>query len=332
MRRREFIAALIGAAGSMGSNLRLGLAETRARRALLAYLSSATQTEAAEFIGIFLNDLRQQGYVEGRDFDITYRFADRRYEQLEQLARQLVELNPDVIVTPAGDNAVRAIKAVTQQIPIVSPTLGDPIHLGLINSFSHPGGNVTGVATFVEHLPQKQLEIAVEALPDNRIFGALVSTGSGETAFVQQKEIEAASTSLGVKVVFVPVSIPDDFDAAFRTLAEQHVEAVIVPNDGMFVVQRRRIVTLAATARLPDFYSVRDAVIAGGFMSYGTSLRENFRRAAALVIKILQGAPPAQLPVEFPTKLELVVNLKAAKNLGLNVPATVLARADEVIE
>ena len=332
MKRREFIAALGGVAASMTWNLQLGLAETRGKRALLAYLSSATQAEASEFIGIFLNDLREQGYIEKQDFDVAYRFADRQYDQMEQLARQLVALNPDVIITPAGDLAVRAIKAATQQIPIVSPTLGDPIHLGLISSFKEPGGNVTGVTTFVEHLPQKQLEIAVEALPGRTVFGALVNISSGETALLQQQEIEAASKSLRVKVVFVPVKIPDDFDDAFHTLAEHQVGAVIVPNDGMFVVQRRRIVALASALRIPDIYTFRDAVIAGGFLSYGISLRESFRRSAALVVKILQGTPPAQLPVEFPTKFEVVINLKTVKSLGLTVPPTLLARADEVIE
>jgi putative ABC transport system substrate-binding protein len=251
---------------------------------------------------------------------------------MEQLARQLADLNPDVIITPAGDFAVRAIRAATLQIPIVSPTLGDPVHAGIINSFNQPGGNVTGVTTIVEHLPQKQLEFAVEALPGKMMFGALVNISSGETALFQQQELEAASNSLRVKVVFVPVRIPDDFDAAFRVLADQRVEAVIVPNDGMFVVQRRRIVALASAAGIPDIYTFRDAVVAGGFLSYGISLRENFRRAAALVVKILEGTPPSQLPVEFPTKFEVVVNLKAAKSLGLAVPPTLLARADEVIE
>ena len=164
------------------------------------------------------------------------------------------------------------------------------------------------------------------------MFGALVNISSGETALLQQQEIEAASKSLRVKVVFVPVKIPDDFDDAFHTLAEQQVEAVIVPNDGMFVIQRRRIVALASALRIPDIYTFRDAVIAGGFLSYGINLRERFRRSAPLVVKILQGTPPAQLPVEFPTKLEVVINLKTVKSLGLTVPPTLLARADEVIE
>ena len=161
----------------------------------------------------------------------------------------------------------------------------------------------------------------------------LVNVAAGEPAFNQQREIEAASTTLGVSAITVAVGGPDDLEVAFRTLTERHhAEAVIVLQDGLFVTQRRRIVALASMARLPDIHSVRDAVIAGGFLCYGINLRENFRRSATHVVKILNGASPADLPVEFSTKFELVINLKTAKALGLDVPPTLLARADEVIE
>ena len=248
------------------------------------------------------------------------------------MAQQIIDLNPDVIITPTGDVAALAIRAATQQIPIVSPTLTDPIRSGLIASFNRPGGNVTGISTIVEHLPQKQLELAVEALPGKTRFGVLVNLGAGEPAIEQQRQIEAASTTLNVSAMPVAVRAPDDLDAAFRTLAELGAQSVIVLQDGMLVTQRRRIVALASTARLPDIHSVRDAVIAGGFLCYGINLRENFLRAAALVAKILKGEAAADLPVEFPTKLDLVINAKTAKALGLEVPPTLLARADEVIE
>src|SRR5262245_18482862 len=326
--RREFITLLGGAAAwSVAAR-----AQSATKRALLGWLSGATQTEATPFIRIFLDGLREQGYIEGRHFDIAYRFADAQYDQLRPLAQQLVELKPDVIITPTGDTAVLAIRAVTQEIPIVSPTLTDPIRLGLIASFRRPGANVTGSSTIVEQLPQKQLELAVEALPGKVKFGVLVNLSAGESALTQQRQIESASATLKVSAIPAAVRGPDDLDAAFRALAQQRVDAVIALQDGMLVTQRRRIIALASRERLPDIHSVRDAVIAGGLLCYGINLRENFQRAAALVAKILKGDSPANLPVEFPTKLDLVINLRTAKALGLDIPPTLLARADEVIE
>ena len=326
--RRDFITLLGGAAAWPFA----ARAQSTTKRASLGYLSGTFETEAKPFIGIFLEGLRRRGYVEGRDFDIAYRFAEGKYDQLGPLAQEIIDLNPDVIITPTGDVAALAIRAATQQIPIVSPTLTDPIRSGLIASFNRPGGNVTGISTIVEHLPQKQLELAVEALPGKARFGVLVNLGAGEPAIEQQRQIEAASTTLNVSAMPVAVRAPDDLDAAFRTLAELGAEAVIVLQDGMLVTQRRRIVALASMARLPDIHSVRDAVIAGGLLCYGINLRENFLRAAALVAKILKGEAAADLPVEFPTKLDFVINAKTAKALGLEIPPTLLARADEVIE
>jgi putative tryptophan/tyrosine transport system substrate-binding protein len=331
MKRREFVAGLVGTVASPAF-APAALAQSTTKRVLLGYLSGTTQTEATPFIGLFLGGLREEGYVEGRDFDIAYRFADGHYDRLKLLAQQLVDLSPDVIITPTSDIAALAIRAATQQIPIVSPTLGDPVQSGLVASFNRPGGNVTGSTTIVEHLPQKQLELAVQALPGKMRFGVLVNVSAGEPSLSQQREIEAASATLGVDVIWAAVRAPDDLDAAFRALTEQRAEAVIVLQDGMLVTQRRRIVALASKAHLPDIHSVRDAVIAGGFLCYGINLRENFRRAAALVVKILNGSSPANLPVEFPTKLDLVINLKTASALGLTIPPLVLARADEVIE
>ena len=248
------------------------------------------------------------------------------------MAQQLIDLNPDVIITPTGDVAAVAIRAVTQQIPIVSPTFTDPVRSGLIANFNGPGGNLTGISTLVEHLPQKQLELAVEALPGKARFGVLVNLSAGEPAIEQQRKIEVASATLKVNAIPIAVKAPDDLEGAFQKLAEQRAEAVIVLQDGMLVTQRRRIVALAARQGLPDVHSVRDAVVAGGFLCYGINLRENFLRSAALVAKILTGDLPANLPVEFPTKLDLVINGKTAKALGLDVPPSLLARADEVIE
>src|SRR5262245_3836391 len=210
MRRREFIVGLVGSAASSVFNARAALAQSATKRALLGYLTGASQTEAKPFIDVFLEGLREHAYIEGRDFDIVYRFANARYDQLRPLAQQLVEVKPDVIITPTGDTAALAIRAATRKIPIVSPTLGDPVRSGLIASFKQPGGNVTGSSTIVEHLPQKQLELAVEALPGKHVFGVLVNIDAGEQAVIQQQEIEAASATLGVTVLPVPLRGPDD--------------------------------------------------------------------------------------------------------------------------
>ena len=328
MKRREFI-TLVGGAAAWPMAAR---AQSTTKRRSLGYLSGTVETEAKPFIEIFLEGLRRQGYIEGRDFDIAYRFAEGQYDRLRPLAQQLVDLKPDIIITPTGDVAALAIRAATQQIPIVSPTLTDPVRSGLIASFNRPGGNVTGISTIVERLPQKQLELAVEALPAKTRFGVLVNLSAGEPAIEQQRQIEAASVTLRVSTIPVAVRAPDDLDGAFRRLTELRAEAVIVLQDGMLVTQRRRIVALASITQLPDIHSVRDAVVAGGFLCYGINLREHFLRAAALVVRILNGDLPENLPVEFATKLDLVLNLKTAKALGLEVPPTLLARADEVIE
>ena len=328
MRRREFIAGI----GSAVAWPVVARSQFGKKRALLGYLAGATQAEAADYIAVFLDALQGQGYIENRDFEIAYRFADRRFDKLPALAKELLALNPAVIITPTGDVAVLAIRAATQNIPIVCPTLGDPVRSGLIKSFNEPGGNITGISLIVEHLPQKQLQLAVEALPGISKFGVLVNISSGDIATLQQQETETAGAELGVTVLPATVHVPDDLDAAFRMLTDQGAGAVIVLNDGMFIVQRQRIVSLAFAARLPDLFSFRDGVVAGGLLSYGVNVRENFRKGAALVAKILEGASPANMPVEFPSKLELVINLKTAKSLYLTIPTSLLARADEVIE
>ena len=286
MKRRAFLTGLGGAVTSLMLDVHSTVAQVGKKRALLAYLAGATEAEAAEFIKIFLDGLREQGYIESRDFNMAYRFANRQYDRLQALAREVVDLNPDVIITPSGEVAVLAIKEATQKIPIVCPTLGDPVRAGIISSFNQPGGNITGVSLIVEHLPQKQLELAVEALPGTSTFGLLVNASSGDFAFLQQRETETASAELGVKILPATVRVPDDLDTAFRMLTERGARAVIVLNDGMFVVQRQRIVSLASAARLPDLYCFRDGVIAGGLLSYGVNVRENFHKGAALVVKI----------------------------------------------
>jgi putative ABC transport system substrate-binding protein len=268
--------------------------------------------------------------LNGRQFDIVYRFADGYIERLPSLAEELVRLNPDVILAPASGPAVAAKKA-TATIPIVTPALADAVHLGLIASDSRPGGNVTGITPYVAGLPAKQMELAREVVPSAARIGVLANL-SDPKAPPQWEELEAAGRELGVNVVAEDVATPDDLDGAFQALARKRADVLIVLQTSMLVSERRKIAALAATTRLPAIYGYREHVDDGGLVSYGVDLRACFRRGAYYVHKILKGVPPRDLPVEFPTKLELVINLKTAKALGLEVPPTLLARADEVIE
>jgi putative ABC transport system substrate-binding protein len=331
MRRREFIAVFGGASLAGPMIVRASRAQA-VKQHRIGYLAGATQAAASDFIAVFLVALMDQGYVEGRDFDMVYRFAEGQFERLPSLARELVALMPDVIVTPTGDPAAFAARSASTSIPIVSPTLTDPVRAGLVASFARPGGNITGVSIIVERLPQKQAELALQVVPGAKRFGILLNLDDAGGAMILRQEMEAAAATLQLGTVWGEVRVPDELEAAVGRLAAERVDALVVLSSGMFVTQRQRIVSLAAAARLPDIYTARDFVAAGGLISYGTSLRENFQRAAAFVAKIFKGAAPADLPIEFPTKLELAINLKTAKALGLTLPPTLLARADEVIE
>jgi putative tryptophan/tyrosine transport system substrate-binding protein len=326
VRRRDFITLVGGAAtwplaaGAQGST----------KRPLVAWLGLGTQPGSSVFVDAFLQGMRELGYAEGRDFDFVYRFADGYIEQLPTLADELVRLYPAVILAAASGPAVAAKKA-TATIPIVTPALADAVHLGLITSEARPGGNVTGIAPYVAGLPAKQMELAREVVPGAARIGVLANS-SDPKAPPQLQELETAGQELGVKVAIADVLTPDDIDAALEALAHQHIDVLIVLQTVVLLTERRRIAALTAAARLPAIYGYREHVDDGGLISYGVDLRACFRRGAYYVQKILSGVAPSDLPVEFPTKLELVVNLKTAKALGLQMPPLLLARADEVIE
>src|SRR5215469_15906018 len=253
-----------------------------------------------------------------------YRFAEGHLDRFPVLAAEFVGLSPDVILATVTPAAV-ATKLLTTSIPIVCPLLADAINLGLIASEARPGGNVTGVSFRTQGLTSKQVELALQMIPGVVKLGYLVNVASG--VIIDREELESTCKTLGIKTVPAEVRSPNDLDAAFQSLANDRVQAVIVLVDGMLFSERKRIASLAAAARLPAIYGFRDHVDAGGLVSYGVNLSENFHRAAAYVNKILKGAKPGDLPVEFPTKLESLVNNQAAKALGLNVPPSVLVRA-----
>jgi putative tryptophan/tyrosine transport system substrate-binding protein len=327
MQRRKFITLIGGAIATQAALPQPARAEVSTKRPLLAVLAGVTRKE---FPTSFMEGMRELGYVEGGNIDVAYRFADGHLELLPSLAEELIQLTPKVIVAAVTPVAVAARRS-TQTIPIVCPILADPIDLGLIASMSRPGGNVTGLMSRIDDLIGKQIELAAQLVPALVGVGLIVNVASSEVVIARQ-EVESAGKRLGVKIVSAEVREPNDLDAAFKLLSNERVQAVVILANAMLFQERERVAELAAAARLPAVYGLREHVDAGGLISYGVNYAENFRRAAIYVVKILQGAKPSDLPVEFPNKLELVINLKAAKALGLDIPPTLLARADEVIE
>lgn len=326
MRRRELI-SFLGGAAAWPAVVR---AQVSTKRPLIVWLSGGRQSGSQVFVDAFLKGMQEFGYVERINFDIVYRYADGYVERLPPLAEELVRLHPNVILAPASGPAVAA-KNATSLIPIVTPALADAVHLGLIASESRPGSNVTGIAPYVAGLPAKQMELAREVVPGAVKIGVLTNLDDPK-APPQWQELESAGQELGVNVVASDVRTPDDLEAAFRVLARQGINVMIVLQTSMLLTERRRIAALAASARIPAIYGYREHVDDGGLASYGVDLRECFHRGAYFVDKILKGASPSDLPVEFPTKLEMVVNLRVAKALGLTIAPQLIARADDVIE
>jgi putative ABC transport system substrate-binding protein len=295
----------------------------------IGYLSSGSST-ATPLIEAFRQRLRELGWIEGQNIIIDYRFAGYRYDRLPDLAADLVGLKVDVIVAPATPAATAAKKA-TGTIPIVMIGVGDPVGTGFIASLARPGGNVTGSSYSVGlEIYAKQLELLKETVPKVRRV-AILSNPTNPGHPLWMNEIQGAGRSLGVQLQFLEAQGPTEFDGAFAAMAKERAGALLVVADGMFMLHRTRIADLAAKSRLPSL-GYRELVEAGGLMSYGPSLPDLWRRAATFVDKILKGVKPADLPVEQPTKFELVVNLKTAKGLGLTIPQSLLLRADQVIE
>jgi len=280
----------------------------------------------------FLQGLRDLGYVEGRNVVIEYRSAEGKLERLPALAAELVALKVDVIVTGGGTPTALGAKQATRTLPIVFSSATDPVTDGLVTSLARPGGNVTGLSNLAPELVGKYLEQLKQAVPGVGLVAVLWQPGAVGGSTDMLKPAEVAAQALGVRLQFVEARGPADFDRAFSDMTRARAGALAVLGSGIFSSERRRLVDLAAKHRLPTVYASRDFVDAGGLMSYGPNLADLFRRAAAYVDKILKGTKPADLPVEQPTKFELVINLKTAKALGLTIPPALLQRADQVIE
>ncbi len=329
MKRREFIAVLSGAAVAWPLG---GSAQQAAKIARIGYLTGnlAANPHTRE---AFLQGLRDLGYIEDRNLEIEYRDVEGKYERLPALAAELVALKVDVILA-AGTPQPLAAKQATRTIPIVFAGAADPVGSGLVTSLARPGGNVTGLSLLSPELVGKCLELLKQAVPGvSRVAVLWQPGGSGErTEKDMLKGAEVAGRALGVRLQFVEARGPADFDRAFSDMTRARAGALTVLASNMILGERRRLANLAAKNRLAAVYPLREFVDAGGLMAYGPDLVDVFRRAATYVDKILKGAKPADLPVEQPTRFELVINLKTAKALGLQIPPTLLTRADEVIE
>ena len=280
-------------------------------------------------VDAFVQRLRELGWIVGRNVSIEYRWGEGRVERLAELAAELVRLKVDVIVT-GGTRQVVAAKQATSVIPIVFTAVGDPVGTGLVASLARPGGNVTGLSLLATDLAAKRLGLLREVVLGLRHL-AIMANRDTPAAVAEMREVQATARTLGLEVVTSEIRRPEDIGPAFEAL-KGRAEALYVCNDPLVTTHRTNINTLASGARLPTMYNVREFVEAGGLMSYGPSFLDLYRRAADLVHKILHGVKPADIPVEQPTKFELVINLKTAKALGLTIPPSPLARADQVIE
>jgi putative tryptophan/tyrosine transport system substrate-binding protein len=289
----------------------------------------ATSATSAR-IEAFRQGLRELGYVEGKNVVVEYRYAEGKADRERELAAELVRVKVDVIVT-GGSTATRSAKEATVTIPIVMTQDSDPVGNGFIASLAHPGGNITGLSNFAPELSGKRLELLKEVVPKLSrvaVFGNATVPGNSQML----KETELAAGAFGVKLQYVEMRISKELKTAFRTANKSRADAILLLVRGPVALPYREIAELAVKSQLPAIYSGREYVEAGGLMSYGVSLDDLDRRAAVFVEKILKGIKPAELPVEQPTKFELLINLKAAKQIGLTIPPNVLARADRVIK
>jgi putative ABC transport system substrate-binding protein len=282
-------------------------------------------------LAAFHSGLREAGYIEGQNVAIVYRYADGQYDRLPKLAAELVRSQVAVLASTGGDSSILAAKAATAKIPIVFIIGSDPVALGYVASLDRPGGNVTGVTVLTSNLGAKRIGLLRELIPSADAIGVLVNP-TYPVATGQLKEVQAAAASVDVRLIIANASTGRDFEPAFALFVQQRASALIVSADPFFNSQRDRIVALAARHALPAIYEWREFTEAGGLMSYGTSITDAYRLAGIYAGRILKGETPADLPVIQSSKFELVINLKTAKALGLNVPLGMSAAADEIIE
>jgi putative ABC transport system substrate-binding protein len=326
MRRREFITLLGAAAASWP----LAARAQQPAMPVIGYLDGGSLGTSAHIVAAFRKGLSETGYVEGRNVVVEYHWAEGNYDRLPVLAPDLARRQVAVIVAMGAPVAVAA-KAATATIPIVFGSGVDPVQAGLVASLSRPGGNVTGVTSMNAEIEAKRLGLLLELLPKATRLAVLINPNN-PIAEATVKDAQASAAAIGRQLEILAASTNREIDAAFASLVQKRANALLIGPDVFFTNRRVQLATLTVRHGIPAVYAFREFAEAGGLMSYGVDLRDGWRRTATFVDKILKGAKPGDLPIEFPTKLRLLINLTAAKALGLDVPPTLLARADEVIE
>jgi putative ABC transport system substrate-binding protein len=330
VKKRGHIKTCLSLIGFVLASIHFAEAQQSAKIPRVGYLTTASLSSNVARVEAFRQGLREHGYFEGKNIAIEWRSAEGKLERQGQLTSELVRLNVDVIVT-SGPSMTRAAKEATATIPIVMAQDTDPVGNGFVNSLARPGSNITGLSVLSPELSGKQLELLKEIVP--KLFRVAVLGNSNEPANRKTlKELDSAAGTFGVQLQPLDVTSPKDIDAAFGTATKAHADALLVLASALLADHRTQIANLVLKRRVPVMYFSGISVEAGGLMSYGPSLTDLSHRAATYVDKILKGAKPAELPVEQPTKFELVINLKAAKQIGLTIPPNVLARADKVIK
>ena len=325
-RRREFITIIGGAA-----TWPLAARAQQSAIPVVGYLGSASPDQFASRLRAFRQGLSETGYVEGRNVAIEYRWADGQGDRLPLLAAELVQRQVAVIAATGGDPTVLAVKRATTTIPTVFTIGGDPVALGLVTSLNRPAGNVTGITQMAVLLDPKRLEVLHELMPGVAVV-AVLRNPNNSNAETQVSALEAAARTIGMELRFVTANSEGEINTAFAALAELHIGALMVASDPFFNGRRSQIVALATRLAVPAIFHQREFALDGGLMSYGTSVTDMYRLAATYTGRILNGEKPADLAIQQSTKVELVINLKTAKTLGLTFPITLLGRADEVIE
>jgi len=327
MNRRAFISLLGGAAAAWPL-----AARGQKSPPVVGFLGSESPTKSAKLVRFFHQGLAELGFVEGQNLAIEYRWANGHNDQLPALAADLVRREVNAIAAPATTPGALAAKAATETIPIVIFTAGDPVELGLVASLSRPGGNITGTTSLAGELAPKRLELMRELIPKATVLALLVNPTNPVLMETTTREAKAAADTLGAQLHVLHARTEPEFERIFATLSELRASGLVIAVDSFFTARREQLGQLALRHRVPAIYQSRDFAEAGGVMSYGGSLADGFRLVGVYTGRILKGDKPADLPVQQITKVELIVNLKTAKALGLEVPPTLLARADEVIE
>jgi putative ABC transport system substrate-binding protein len=327
MKRREFVLALGGAAIAWPVVARA----QQPAMPVVGYLASGSLKTFGSHIKGFLRGLKESGFIDGQNVKIEYRWAEGQFDRLPALATELVQQRVDVLATTGGNVSALAAKRTTSTIPITFLTADDPVSSGLVASMSRPGGNMTGVTWLGAELGAKNLELIRELLPSATKIGVLVNP-KRPTADAQLKNVQDAAKVMGRTIRILPAVTKDDIESAFNTVASEHLGALVVASDPLFLINSAQILRLAASNAVPTVYFLRQFVDADGLMSYGASVEDASRLCGGYAARILKGAKPADLPIQQSTKVELVINLKTAKALGLTIPLPLLGRADEVIE